>query len=62
MDRLNKTALFFMTQQLTFLTRTCPLVVENSNNVIEVSLTIKLQLQSTFLPQGPPAPPTDQPG
>ena len=40
----------------------CPLVVENSNNVIEVSLTIKLQLQSTFLPQGPPAPPTDQPG
>lgn len=60
MDRLNKTALFFMTA--TFLTRTCPLVVENSNNVIEVSLTIKLQLQSTFLPQGPPAPPTDQPG
>lgn len=60
MDRLNKTALFFMTA--TFLTRACPLVVENSNNVIEVSLTIKLQLQSTFLPQGPPAPPTDQPG
>lgn len=40
----------------------CPLVVENSNNVIEVSLSIKLQLQSTFPPQGPPAPPTDQPG
>ena len=61
MDRLNKTALFF-NDTATFLTRTCPLVVENSNNVIEVSLTIKLQLQSTFLPQGPPAPPTDQPG
>ena len=40
----------------------CPLAVENSNNVIEVSLTIKVRLQSTFLPQGPPAPPTDQPG
>lgn len=57
MDRLNK-----IYDTATFLTSMCPLVVENSNNVIEVSLTIKLQLQSTFLPQGPPAPPTDQPG